>query len=55
MRKLILGIVCLLFLSTSVILPGCGKRAEDSAAKNALKWKKSKEGELTGDDAERGE
>jgi hypothetical protein len=50
------AILCLIFILTGlVVLPGCGKRRSDSPAKSALEWKKAKEGELSGDQAEKGD
>lgn len=52
------GFVCILlslFAFLSVVPLGCTRKNADPKGKEALQWKKDKEKELTGEDADRGD
>lgn len=55
MRRGLAWILLVVFSVVCFACVGCSKKDQSPTGKDALKWKKAKEGELTGDDAEKGE
>lgn len=55
MRGGLAWILLVVFSVVSLVCVGCSKKEQNPTGKDALKWKKAKEGELSGEDAEKGE